>query len=138
MIDFLFDSNSQKITIREFVNIPYDTDEDNLFGSLNKVSSQNAMQVLSQIFERIKILINNSGNNLVNGGGIGDFGGNLSAMSSQVVTNLKQDAQKPSSIILKHIILSGINGFQSVTNGYLKKKKISLNFSIFLIEFYIV
>ncbi len=99
------------------MNIPYDTDEDNLFGSLNKVSSQNAMQVLSLIFERIKILINNSGNNLVNGGGIGDFGGNLSAMSSQVVTNLKQDAQKPSSIILKHIILSGINGFQSVTNG---------------------
>lgn len=110
---------SQKITIREFVNIPYETDEDHLFGNINKISSQNAMQVLSQIFERIKILISNSGNSLIGGGGMSDFGGNLNSMSSQVATNLKLDAQKPASIILKHIILSGINGFQSVTNGYI-------------------
>jgi hypothetical protein len=87
-----------------------------LFGSLNKVTSHNSIQILAQVFERIKIIINNGGNNSV-GGNIGDFGGNMNAMSNQVVANLKLDAQKPTSIILKHIILSGINGFQSVTNG---------------------
>ena len=87
-----------------------------MFGSLNKGTTQNSIQILSQVFERIKILINNGGNNSV-GGNIGDFGGNMNAMSNQVVANLKLDAQKPTSIILKHVILSGINGFQSVTNG---------------------
>jgi nuclear pore complex protein Nup107 len=107
----------QKITHREFVNIPYDTDEDHIFGNLNKIS--NSSQMLSQIFERIKVLISNSGSSLGGINGADLFGGN----SNQIVANLKLDAQKPSSVILKHIILSGVNGFQSVSNelmDYLK------------------
>jgi hypothetical protein len=39
------------------------------------------------------------------------------AMSSQIIKSLKLDAQNHFSIILKHVILSGINGFKSGTNG---------------------
>ena len=111
--------------MREFVNIPHDSDEDYLFNNLNKLNIQNSSQFLNQIFERIRVLINNSGTSLVTGG-MGDTtinGGLKSSMSNQLVNNLKLDAQKPFSIILKHIVLSGIDGFQSVTNelmDYLK------------------
>lgn len=41
--------------------------------------------------------------------------------SAQLISNLKADANKPFSIILKYIILSGIDGFESGTQGLLDK-----------------
>jgi hypothetical protein len=37
--------------------------------------------------------------------------------SCHVTASLKTDAQRPFSVILKHVIVSGINGFESGTNG---------------------
>ena len=60
-------------------------------------------------------------------------------MSTQIIKSLKLDAQKPFSIILKHVILSGINGFKTGTNGnfiflYLTRPPIHLNYAF---EFFI-
>ena len=105
--------------MREFISIPYDSDEENLFANLNKQANE---ATLGQIFDRIRILIDNTGNVGLTGANLSDASSitaNLSvAMSSQIIKNLKIDAQKPFSIILKHIILSGINGFKSGTDGF--------------------
>lgn len=37
--------------------------------------------------------------------------------SVQVIAGLKSDSNKPFSVILKHVILSGIDGFESGTLG---------------------
>jgi hypothetical protein len=131
--------------LREFSNVPYDNDEDYFFTGLNKTSSLACLPTVQQIFDRIKILINNSGvgsfanSNDVAGGG----GGNG---SNQIVNNLKTDAQNPFSIILKHIILSGIDGFKTgtcemldylktlITNN--KQNGLILRFSAHLALFY--
>jgi hypothetical protein len=110
-------------TLREFTNIPYDNDEDYFFNGMNKSSSQAHLPTISQIFERIRILINNSGVSSVS---IGNFDRNTNGsnvanggllMSGKLVNSLKNDAQKPASIILKHVIMSGIDSFKSGTNG---------------------
>ncbi len=76
--------------------------------------------ILNQIFDRIRILIENFGNTGLVATNFNDTNNinNLSmTMSTQNIKNLKLDAQKPFSIILKHVIVSGINGFKSGTNG---------------------
>lgn len=98
--------------MREFLSVPYDPDEEHLFLNTNKSSCPASLQTISQIFDRIKVLIANSSNALVC-----DTMNSSVAASSQSIANLKADAQKPFSIILKHIICSGIDGFNSGTNG---------------------
>ncbi len=83
-------------------------DEDQLFSNLSKSSNG---QLLQQIFERIKLLINNSVTD-------GTFANNsASSMSTQLSANLKADYHKPFSFALKYVILSGIEGFKTNTNG---------------------
>ena len=115
MNEFVF---SQKISgLREFTNVPFDNDEDYFFNSINKVSSaQSSLPNVSQIFERIKVLVNNSDKNTA----MSKVTTQASAlMPAQLVKNLKADAQSPFSIILKHVIMSGIDGFRTGTNGRL-------------------
>lgn len=84
---------------------------------MNKQSNE---LLLNQIFDRIRILIENCGNTSLLASNLNDTNNvnNLSmTMSTQIIKSLKLDAQKPFSIILKHVILSGINGFKSGTNG---------------------
>lgn len=107
---------------REFTTIPYDNDEDYFFNSINKSSTQSSIPTITQIFERIRVLIGNSGINSVSVSNFIDksttsTAGNTGLMPAQVVKNLKNDAQSPFSVILKHIIMSGIDGFKSGTNG---------------------
>lgn len=86
-------------------------DEEQLFSNLNKSSNG---QLLQQIFERIKLLINNSMAD-------GTFANSsVSSMSSQLIANLKADYHKPFSFVLKYVILSGVEGFKTNTNGKLK------------------
>ena len=83
-------------------------DEDQLFSNLSKSSNG---QLLQQIFERIKLLINNSVTDCT-------FANNsASSMSTQLSANLKADYHKPFSFALKYVILSGIEGFKTNTNG---------------------
>ena len=89
-------------TLREFANVPYDNDEDYFFTGINKTSSLASLPTVTQIFDRIKVLINNSGS---------------LAIPNQIANNLKTDSQNPFSIILKHVIMSGIDGFKSGTSG---------------------
>ena len=111
--------------LREFSNVPYENDEDYFFNSMNKSSTQSTIPTIAQIFERIRVLINNSGVNSVTVSNLIDknqsvmntTGCNTGLMPAQLVKNLKSDAQNPFSIILKHIIMSGIDGFRSGTNG---------------------
>jgi hypothetical protein len=113
-------------TLRDFSNIPYDNSEDYFFTGINKTSSLASLSTITQIFDRIKILINNSGvssfatsnvidKNLNSGSNSGT--GSVLSISNQLVNNLKADSQSPFSIILKHVILSGIDGFKSGTSG---------------------
>jgi hypothetical protein len=85
-----------------------------LFSVANKSSAQTTMPTISQIFDRIRVLINNSGSSHIGDSSSGSLN---SAMTNQVISSLKTDAQRPFSVILKHIIISGINGFESGTNG---------------------
>ena len=103
--------------LREFTNVPFDNDEDYFFNSINKVSSaQSSLPNVSQIFERIKVLVNNSDKNTAMSKVTAQASG---LMPAQLVKNLKADAQSPFSIILKHVIMSGIDGFRTGTNGRL-------------------
>ena len=106
--------------LKEFTNIPYDNDEDYFFNSINKSSYQSTLPTVVQIFERIRVLISNSGVSSVTIGNFIDKNssttGTTGLMPAQLVNNLKTDAQSPFSIILKHVILSGIDGFKSGTN----------------------
>lgn len=106
--------------LKEFTNIPYDNDEDYFFNSINKSSYQSTLPAVVQIFERIRVLISNSGASSLTVGNFIDKSmsktGTTGLMPTQLVQNLKMDAHSPFSIILKHIILSGIDGFKSGTN----------------------
>lgn len=135
----------EKIQTRDFINIPYDTDEENIFANLHKQSNE---ITLNKIFDHIRILIENSGNaGLISTNMNENSSNNFSmAMSTQIIKSLKLDAQKPFSIILKHVILSGINGFKTGTNelmDYLKtvllddrKNGLLIRFSSHLSLFY--
>lgn len=110
---------------REFTTIPYDNDEDYFFNSINKSSTQSSVPTITQIFERIRVLINNSGINSVSVSNFIDkntssTAGNTGLMPAQVVKNLKNDAQSPFSVVLKHIIMSGVDGFKSGTNDLME------------------
>ena len=113
----------QMSTLRDFSNIPYDNDEDYLFTGINKTSSLASLSTVTQIFDRIKILINNSGvgsfatSNIIDKTVNSSASGSVLSLPNQLVNNLKADSQSPFSIILKHIILSGIDGFKSGTSG---------------------
>ena len=110
--------------MREFTTIPYDNDEDYLFNNLSKTTTNSESFIIGQIFDRIKVLINNCGvgsiatsnvsnkSLIMNGGSSGSL-----SVPAQLVNNIKSDAQKPFSVILKHVIMSGINGFKEGTNG---------------------
>ncbi len=100
--------------MRDFVNIPYDIEEDHLFSVANKTSNQAALPTISQIFDRVRVLINNSGSSHIGDSSSGSLN---SGMTSQVISSLKADAQRPFSVILKHVIISGLNGFETGTNG---------------------
>ncbi len=101
--------------LREFANVPFDNDEDYFFNSINKMSSAHSgLPTVSQIFERIKVLVNNSDKNTSMSKVTTQAAG---LMPAQLVKNLKSDAQSPFSIILKHVIMSGIDGFKTGTNG---------------------
>lgn len=103
----------QKITVRDYINMPYDPDEDHLFLSSGKSSDQSNLPTISQIFERIKVLIMSTGSSSVSSTLIG-LDGTSTAAKCQ---SLKTDLQKPFSIVLKYVISSGIEGFKSATNG---------------------
>ena len=110
---------------REFVHLPYDSDEDSLF---NKFTHEINSSTIAQIFDRIAVLINNTGlgiSGLSNAtGSTGGYGMGNQSMSysganatSKEAMYLKQDLQRPFSVVLKHVIQSGIDGFHSGTNG---------------------
>ena len=114
---------------REFAHLPYDSDEDSL---LNKFTHQINNSTISQILDRIAILINNAGLGISGlssaTGSIGGYGGMNTNQSmsysganatSKEAMYLKQDLQRPFSVCLKHVIQSGIDGFHSGTNGEL-------------------
>lgn len=107
---------SQKMsTLRpDFANVPYDNEEDYFFNSINKSSAQASLPTIVQVFERIKVLINNSGEKNANGSK------SDAVMSKQLVKNLRMDAQSPFSVILKHVIMSGLDGFRSGTNDLME------------------
>lgn len=120
----------QKMPFREFVHLPYDSDEDNLF------TNQITGSTIAQIFDRIAILINNTGLGMSGASaGTGSAGGYGMAMGNQSMSYsganatskealyLKQDLQRPFSVVLKHIIQSGIDGFHSGTNELLEYLK---------------
>lgn len=115
----------QMSSLRDFSNTPYDNDEDYFFTGINKTSSLASLPTIAQIFDRIKILINNSGvgsfatSNVVDKSLNTGVGGSALSIPNQLVNNLKTDSQSPFSIILKHIILSGIDGFRSGTSEML-------------------
>ena len=117
---------------RDFTTIPYDNDEDYFFNSINKSSTQSSLPTITQIFERIRVLINNSGINSVSVSNFIDkntssTAGNTGLMPAQVVKNLKSDAQSPFSVVLKHIIVSGIDGFRSGTTGNLSSNDLTFS-----------
>lgn len=106
--------------MRDFVKIPYDPDEENLLcsSSINsstgsKMSSAN----MSQIFDKIRVLISNaSSTSAVN---LGESKGNSSStmFGNQVASALKADIQRPFSVVLKHVIIAGLSGFENDVNG---------------------
>lgn len=93
--------------------MPYDPDEDQVFLSCGKSIDQSNMPTISQIFDRIRVLIMSSDSSVT----LGVESGGLIASRSQGKNSLKADLQKPFSIILKHVISSGIEGFKSGTDG---------------------
>ena len=114
--------------------MPYDSDEQSLFGSAASTTSpQASYTLLSHMFDRIRALIDNAGGGVASSsssasaGGGGDmmFGSGTTGSSSllsammpaQAMKSLKLDAQRPFSVILKYVILAGVNGFHQGTNG---------------------
>jgi hypothetical protein len=95
--------------------MPYDSEEDHLFLNSGKTSEHSNLPTISQIFDRIRVLITNSGSS----GFAGDLTSTTLNPNSQIqlINSLKADSQKPYSIILKYVISSGIEGFRSGTNG---------------------
>lgn len=94
-----------------------DPDDENVYIICGKSSDLCSNQTIKHIFDRIQILIKNSSNI------VGDnmsTGINTINASAQLIANLKSDANKPFSVILKHIVLSGIDSFESGTLGKLK------------------
>jgi hypothetical protein len=107
--------------------VPYDGDEDYLFGGIDKTAASlslfnsNVTHTIAQIFERISLLINSSDNSLgaCSAAFVGDpLGSNLrSKLSTRWINSLKLELRDPYSIILKDVLLSGIDGFNTGTNG---------------------
>lgn len=110
-------------TLREFTSVSYDNDEDYFFNSIDKSSDQSGLPTIGQIFERVKVFINNTGvssvtmSNFIDKNATSTAGNTGGLMPAQLVKNLKADAQSPFSIILKHVIMSGVDDFKSGTNG---------------------
>ena len=109
------------------MSLPYDIEEDHLFNMSNKSASSNQtnLPTISQIFDRIRVLINNSGSGISETSSL-----NSTILTNQAIASLKADAQRPFSVILKHIIISGINGFDSGTNGKIKNVSFFINYNL--------
>jgi hypothetical protein len=48
---------------------------------------------------------------------------NSNAANHQLITNFKSESQRAFSVVLKHIIVSGLSGFETGTNGIKIKKR---------------
>lgn len=108
----------QKITVRDYVNIPYDPEEDHLFLGSNSTEHSN-LPTINQIFDRIRVLVMNSNANGLSGSlsiATSSLASDSAVISSRI-NSVKSDLQKPFSIILKHVICSGLEGFKSGTVG---------------------
>lgn len=98
--------------------MPYDGDEDHLFYNATKSADHANLPTINQIFDKIRLFINNGSTGLINDSiGSGMISSLNPMISAQIINNLKTETQKPHAIILKHIICSGIDGFRSGTNG---------------------
>lgn len=95
-----------------------DPDDENVHIICGKSSDLCSNLTIKHIFDHIQVLIKNSSNIVSDNVKAGI---NTINASAQLISNLKSDANKPFSIILKHIILSGIDGFESGTQGKLDK-----------------
>ena len=114
--------------MRDYINMPFDTDEDHLFlstGGKGASSDQSNLPTISQIFERIRVLISSCGSagstapldGLSASSSSSSFSMNLLNGKAQLVNALKADLNRPYSILLKYVISSGLEGFKSGTNG---------------------
>jgi hypothetical protein len=102
--------------VRQFIPLPYDESEDYLFNSLNRSSAiatlnsnrgDSPLPMVDQIFDKIHELIESQSDRDITGNsGKGQSTGN----------NAKEEIYQPFSIILKHLILSGIDGFETGTS----------------------
>lgn len=116
--------------------MPYDPSEDQLFLSTGKSVAggieQSNLPTISQIFDRIRVLITSLGT--TSASTTSSIGGSDLALSSLLAVNtnaklvnaLKVDLNRPYSIILKHVIGSGIEGFRVGTNDLMDYLKTAL------------